>query len=402
MFKKILFNKWSLLLFLAILGIGGYFYWTKTKQLPLEERYTFHTIETGDVTQSVAANGTLNPLVLVTVGTQVSGKVIKLYVDFNDRVEKGQILAELDPALLDAQVAQSDANVKSAEATLELAVANEKRAKELFAKEYISKQDLDATVQALKAARAALDLARAQSSKDRTNQGYAIIRSPVSGVVVDRQIDVGQTVAASLQAPVLFKIAQDLRQMQIDSSFAEADLGRIKVGQDVTFAVDAFPNTSFTGVVKQVRLNATTVSNVVTYDVVVKVENPDEILIPGMTAYVNVIIAQQKAVPLIPNAALRYKPSDKMASKEKGAKPANGNNDAMKTKAKKEAKNESMGTVYILENGEPKAVKVALGITDGRFTQLQSDTLKVGDKIIVDENKDKAAKSGFSHPGRMF
>ncbi len=401
MLKKIFFNKWSLLLIVIVLGIGGYFFWNKTKQIPLEEKYTLHTIETGDITQSVAANGTLNPLVLVTVGTQVSGKVIKLYVDFNDRVTEGQILAELDPALLDAQVAQSDANVKSAEATLELASANEKRARELFAKEYISKQELDSTTQALKAARAALDLARAQSSKDRTNQGYTIIRSPVSGVVVDRQIDVGQTVAASLQAPVLFKIAQDLRQMQIDSNFAEADIGRIKVGQNVTFAVDAFPNNSFTGVVKQVRLNATTVSNVVTYDVVVKVENPDEILVPGMTAYVNVIIAQKKSILLIPNAALRYKPTQASSKDTKKASTASLN-DMAKNKSKKEGKSDTMGTVYTLENGEPKALKIAIGISDGRFTEVLSDTLHAGDKIIVDESKNKSEKSAFGAPGRMF
>lgn len=394
MLVKKIFNKWSIMLIVIGLGVGVYMMWSKNNQLPPEAKYTLQSVETGDITQSVAANGTLNPLVLVTVGSQVSGKVAKLHVDFNDRVEQGQILAELDPALLDAQVAQSDASVRSAEASLELAIANEKRARELFAKEYISKQDLDASTQALKSARAALDLARAQSQKDRTNQAYTIIRSPVSGVVVDRQIDVGQTVAASLQAPVLFKIAQDLRQMQIDSSFAEADIGRIKVGQKVTFTVDAFPNRSFEGVVKQVRLNATTVSNVVTYDVVVKVENPDEVLIPGMTAYVNVIIAEKKAVTLVPNAALRYKPA-KSASAE--ATTTNG----VKGKGKVGANGETSRRVFVLENGLPKEVKVQLGISDGRLTEIISDTLHVGDKVITEENKN-ATKSSFDHPPRMF
>ena len=391
---KILFHKFTLFLFLIALGFSGYYGWKQFTKPPVEAKYKFHTLEMGDVTQSVAANGTLNPLVLVTVGTQVSGKVIKLYVDFNDRVEEGQILAELDPALLDAQAAQSAANVKSAEATLELAIANEKRSRELFSKEYISKQELDASVQALKSARAALDLARAQSQKDRTNQGYTIIRSPVSGVVVDRQIDVGQTVAASLSAPVLFKIAQDLRQMQIDSNFAEADIGRIKVGQNVNFAVDAFPNMAFSGVVKQVRLNATTVSNVVTYDVVVKVENPDEILIPGMTAYVNVIIAEKKNVLLIPNAALRYKPTSTVApNKEKPSEQ----------KPKKEKKESNSATVYVFENGVPKPIKVGIGVSDNRFTEIMSDVLKAGDKIIVEEVKNNANGSKNSpSPMRPF
>lgn len=385
--NKILFHKLTIFLVLIALGVGGYYAWLHYTKPPLEAKYKFHTLEMGDVTQSVAANGTLNPLVLVTVGTQVSGKVIKLYVDFNDRVEQGQILAELDPALLDAQAAQSAANVKSAEASLELAMANEKRSRELFSKEYISKQELDASVQALKSARAALDLARAQSQKDRTNQGYTIIRSPVSGVVVDRQIDVGQTVAASLSAPVLFKIAQDLRQMQIDSNFAEADIGRIKVGQNVNFAVDAFPNMAFTGVVKQVRLNATTVSNVVTYDVVVKVENPDEILIPGMTAYVNVIIAEKKNVLLLPNAALRYKPVMPLGKENTG-----------ELKPKKEKREANSATVYVFENGMPKPIKVGIGISDNRLTEIITESLKAGDKIIVEEVKSNANGSKNSPP----
>jgi len=387
--KKLLLHKLTISLALIAVCVGGYYGWEAYTKPPLEAKYKFHTLELGDVTQSVSANGTLNPLVLVTVGTQVSGKVIKLYVDFNDRVEEGQILAELDPALLDAQAAQSAANVQSAESSLELAIANERRSRELFSKEYISKQELDATVQALKAARAALDLARAQSQKDRTNQGYTIVRSPVSGVVVDRQIDVGQTVAASLSAPILFKIAQDLRQMQIDSNFAEADIGRIKVGQKVTFAVDAFPNNSFVGVVKQVRLNATTVSNVVTYDVVVTVENPDEILIPGMTAYVNVILAEKKNVLLIPNAALRYKPT-MPPSKDKDAKPV--------TMPRKEKRESSVATVYVFENGVPKPIKVGVGISDNRLSEIITEELKAGDKIIVEETKSSASGSKNSPP----
>jgi HlyD family secretion protein len=390
--KTILLHKLTLLIVLIAVGLGGYKAWEIYTKPPLEAKYKFHTLELGDITQSVAANGTLNPLVLVTVGTQVSGKVIKLYVDFNDRVTEGQILAELDPALLDAQAAQSAASVKSAEASLELAVANEKRSWELFSKEYISKQELDSSVQALKSARAALDLARAQSQKDRTNQGYTIVRSPVSGVVVDRQIDVGQTVAASLQAPVLFKIAQDLREMQIDSNFAEADIGRIKVGQNVNFAVDAFPNNAFTGVVKQVRLNATTVSNVVTYDVVVTLKNPDEILAPGMTAYVNVILAERKNVLVVPNAALRYKPTE-MSLK--------GTGDTQK--AKKEKKEPNTGVLYVFENGEPKAIKVTTGISDNRFTEIVSDELKAGDKIILEESKAFAKAAAVGGPmGRPF
>ena len=399
MLKKV-FNKWTMLILFLAIVIAGYMLWKNNQQLPPEAKYTLQSVEIGDITQSVSANGTLNPLVLVTVGTQISGRVTKLYVDFNDRVKEGQVLAQLDRSLLDAQAAQSEANMKSAQAALELAIANNKRSRELFAKEYISKQELDVSTQSLKAGYAALDLAKAQRLKDQTNQDYSIIKSPVSGVVIDRQIDVGQTVAASLQAPVLFKIAQDLRKMQIDSSFAEADIGRIKVGQAVNFAVDAFPSRAFQGVVKQVRLNAGTTQNVVTYDVVVTVENPDEILAPGMTAYVNVIIADKKSIPLVSNAALRYKPT-KAPTKEtqEGMKQ----NPQGKPKGKGENKDGNFGMVYVLKEGIPTPIKVQLGITDNRFTEIVSDNIAVGDKIIIDENKATNANTGFgAHGPKIF
>lgn len=257
--------------------------------------------------------------------------------------------------------------------------------RELFSQAFISKQELDNAIQVQKAARASVDLATAQRQKDATNLAYTVIKSPVSGVVIDRQIDVGQTVAASLQAPVLFKIAQDLRKMQIDSSFAEADIGYIKEGQSVHFAVDAFPNRTFQGVVKQVRLNATTVSNVVTYDVVVTVENPDEILAPGMTAYVNVILAHKENVLLVPNAALRYKPSDSHRTDGE-------------VNAKKE---EKTGTLYVLEKGVPQALNVQVGITDNRLSEIRSDRLKAGDSVIVEEIKNGKKRAG-SPMGRPF
>ena len=395
--KKYLWNRWTFFLLLIGVTIGAYMWWQRFHDIPVEAKYKFQTITQGDLTQTVSANGTLNPLVLVTVGSQVSGKIIRLYADFNDRVKEGQVLAELDPALFEAQLAQSDANLKSAQASLELADANLKRMRELFAQAYISKQELDGSIQAQKAARAAVDLATAQRQKDATNLAYTVIKSPVSGVVIDRQIDVGQTVAASLQAPTLFKIAQDLRQMQIDSSFAEADIGRIKEGQSVNFSVDAFPDRIFQGTVKQVRLNATTTSNVVTYDVVVTVENPEEILAPGMTAYVNVVLAQRQNALLVPNAALRYKPTS--------LKPKPIGTDAKGTALTqhKDKKEKKTSTVYMLENGLPKPIEVKVGITDNRLSEIISDELHAGDQIIVEEVKDASAKKAATPPmGRPF
>jgi HlyD family secretion protein len=206
--------------------IGGGIWYSKQRaaQNP-EQRYKLLALEKGDVTQTVSANGTLNPVVLVSVGTQVSGTVKKLYVDFNDHVKKGQALLELDDALVSATERQSAASVANAQATLELAQANEARIKQLFAQEYVSKQEFDQSRQALKSAQAQLALARAQNDRDKANLNFTVIRSPVDGVVIDRVVDLGQTVAASFQTPVLIKIAQDLSEMRIDTSFAEADIG---------------------------------------------------------------------------------------------------------------------------------------------------------------------------------
>ncbi|MGZ8258081.1 MAG: efflux RND transporter periplasmic adaptor subunit, partial [Methylotenera sp.] len=300
----------KIIIAIILLGLvgGGFYYYKKNKILRPEQLYRLQEITKGDVTQSVSANGTLNPVTLISVGAQVSGRVSKLYVDFNDHVEKGQILLTLDDSLFTAQIAQSEGTVRNAQASVELAQANEARIRSLFALEYVSKQELDQSVQALKSARAQLDTARGQLRRDQTNLSYSIIRSPVSGVVVDRVVDVGQTVAASFQTPTLIKIAQDLSKMQIDSSFAEADIGNIKVGQQAKFSVDAFPNRNFEGLVKQLRLNPTVTSNVVTYDVVISVNNPEQILLPGMTAYVNIMVAKHDNVLLVPNAALRFRP----------------------------------------------------------------------------------------------
>jgi HlyD family secretion protein len=358
----------SLLLIAA--GIATY------RQIALvnpQQQYRLQAVEKGEITQLVSANGTLNPVSLINVGTQVSGIVKKLYVDFNDKVAKGQVLLELDDSLLAAQQKQSRANAQSALAALELAHANEVRMRNLFAQEYVSRLELDTAVQAKKAAEAQVLATRAVVEKDAANVAYTVIRSPVSGVVVDRAVDVGQTVAASLQTPTLFKIAQDLAQMQIHANFAEADIGNIKVDQLVKFTVDAFPSRNFQGAVRQVRLNPTTVQNVVTYDVVIDVGNPEQMLKPGMTAYVNIAVNERKDILLVPNAALRFKPAD-------AAVPANGSGKKNGDKTKREG---FSGKVYRLEDGVPVAVTVGLGITDGRNTEIVSGELKAGDQIIV-------------------
>jgi len=363
-----------------------------------ESRYATAVVERGSITQTVSANGTLNPVKLVNVGSQVSGIVKKLYVDFNDHVKAGQILLELDPSLMQAQLEQSLANVANSEAQLELAVANEARTRGLFAQEYVTRQELEQSVQALKSARAQLSLTSAQVARDRTNLANTVIRSPVSGVVVSRVVDTGQTVAASLQAPTLFTIAQDLAKMQIDTSYAEADVGAIHVGQAATFRVDAFPNQTFRGVVKQVRLNPTTQQNVVTYDVVVGVDNPELKLLPGMTAYVNITIAQRQDVLLLPNAALRFRPADAPSRTDK-SRGDPGKAKGARSKDKSDAA--VMGTVYVLDKEQVKPVRVSVGITDNRVTELVGDELKEGAAVII-EDRQPPAKDTASRGMRLF
>lgn len=433
MLKKII-----LFVILAAIAGGAYYFYKQSHQVKPEDLYRLDEVTRGNIEQSVSANGTLNPVSLISVGTQVSGIVRKLYVDFNDRVEKDQILLELDSALFNAQITQSQSSVRNNQASVELATANEKRIRELYAQEFVSKQELDTAVQVLKSAKAQLDSARGLLARDQTNLNFTIIRSPVSGIVVNRVVDVGQTVAASFQTPTLIQIAQDLAKMQIDTSFAEADIGKIKDGQKVKFNVDAFPNRNFEGVVKQVRLNSTNTSNVVTYNVVVSVDNSDLTLLPGMTAYVNIAVAQADQSLLVPNAALRYKPkTDDQANgkgkdksnndKEKSGNQAGATGDKPNVGAQGDNGNRrrngggrnggggrrgnqsddlTAGKIYVLRDGQPTAVRIHVGITDGRFTAITGRDLAEGDKVIVGElqanGQPQASGGGNMRAPRMF
>lgn len=381
---KISARKPLLLVAAAALAAGAFWWYRQSGSESLEQRYKLQTIERGDITQTVSANGTLNPIVLVNVGTQVSGTVTRLYVDFNDQVEKGQALLELDDRLLAAQARQSAANVLNVAAAVDLARANEARLQALFKEEYVSRQELEQAIQARRSSEAQLAQAKAAADKDEVNLRYTTIRSPVSGVVVDRVVDLGQTVAASLQTPTLIKIAQDLSEMRIDSSFAEADIGKIREGQKVRFTVDAFPNRSFHGEVQQIRLNPTTQQNVVTYNVRVSLSNPDHILLPGMTAYVSIGVASRQDVLLVPNAALRFKPADGNGARPPAAAGGGQRPPGEGPARKREAA--ASGTVYRIEQGALKPVSVQLGITDNRNTEVVGGELKAGDSVVVGEN----------------
>jgi HlyD family secretion protein len=387
-FLSRLFSGWTLLL-LALVAAGGYYYYQSQQQPDPSEVYRTEEVDLGDMVQTVSANGTLNPVTLVSVGTQVSGTVRKLYADFNQEVKKGQILLELDDAIYSAQVRQSEANIRNVQATLDLARANEARMQNLFNLEYVSRLELDQAIQARRSAEAQIAQAQAQLARDRANLNYTVIRSPVSGVVVARQVDIGQTVAASFQTPELFKIAQDLSKMQIHSNFAEADVGQIRVGQPATFSVDAYQDRKFSAVVQQVRLNPTIQANVVTYDVVLGVDNPELILLPGMTSYVSIAVAEQQAALRVPNAALRYRPAQNESSRDKPKAKSSRRQDG------------SVRKVYVLRQGKPVAVPVTLGITDNKYTAVLSGDLKAGDQVIVGDNSSNEDKRSDGRGMRM-
>ena len=398
--KRLAYHLINIALILAFIFGTYYVYQLSHKKKP-EDLYRLQPVTMGDIEQNVTANGTINPVSLVNVGTQVSGRVKKIYADYNDRVKQGQVLLELEDELFKAQIAQSLGNVKNNEASLELAKANELRMRSLFEKEYVSKQELDQSVQALKSAEAQLSTTKAQLKRDQTNYSYSIIKSPVSGVVVDRVVDVGQTVAASLQTPTLFKIAQDLSKMQINTSFAEADIGRIQVNQTAKFNVDAFPNKNFEGVVKQIRLNPTNTANVVTYDVVISVDNPEQLLLPGMTAYVNINFAKHDNVLLVPNAALRYRPKNEELNltMKKDKKP---DDNASKTKTD----DLGSGKIYVLRNNKPEMIRVKTSITNGKFTEIISTDIKPNEFVITadmgNDQKSGSSAQGPNRPPRVF
>jgi HlyD family secretion protein len=345
------------------------------------------------------------------VGTQVSGTIQKLYVDYNSRVKKGQVIAIIDPSLFNAQLEQSRGSHLNAQANLKKAKADEidakrtmERNRQLLKEGVVAQSDFDAAetkfaeAQATVAAtEAGIRQTRGSLAQAETNLHYSIIRSPVDGTVISRNVDVGQTVAASFQTPTLFTIAQDLTKMQIETSIDEADIGKIKTGQSVRFTVDAYPDSSFKGNVVQIRSAPVITQNVVTYVVVVGVDNGDLRLKPGMTANVTVEVGRKDNVLKIPSAALRFIPR----SPEKGAKEAAKPAGAPGRKEKR-----SGPKVYLLtETQQPKAVPIKTGLSGDNFVELESGELKENDQVIVEQvvtDKKKSSMGGGPPMGPRF
>ncbi len=452
-------NKRIVVLVVIIASAVAFFFWKRSRAESAagEKKYQTATVERGAVTSTVTATGTASAVTTVQVGSQVSGVIAQLYADFNSPVQQGQMVAELDPTPFEAQVEQRRADVSKAEIELRNSGIRLDRQKRLAAEGLAPQAELESAQAAFETAQAQVEQSRAALSQSETNLRYTKIRSPIDGVVADRQYDVGQTVAASFQAPTLFTIAQDLTKMQIQADVDQADIGRVEIGQHAMFTVDAYPEERFHGAITQIRLNATVNQNVVTYPVIIEVPNPDEKLRPNMTANVTIDVAKVEDVVRIPNAALRFKPEVKAGDEppKAGAAPGGptaegrrpgppGGSGEDQRSGKRSGQNRppsdgqapppsadrqmaavdgqgdtgieraanmmgrmgekrprrNMQTVYVLDGTELKPVEVRTGITDGRFTQIVDGELKEGDTIVTGTATSKAADTSGPMSGR--
>ena len=448
-------KRWILVV--AVLGVAllGTWWW-KARSLGAAPKYRTAEVDRGNIESVVSATGTVSPVVQVEIGSQVSGTVARLGADFNSRVRAGQVIVELEQSSFKAREAEAEAAVTRAEASVKDAERAQARAQELFAKTYISQADLDAATVAVELRKADLKQARAQLQAARVDVAHATIRSPIDGVVISRSIDLGQTVAASLQAPKLFVIANDLSRMQVESRIDEADIGRLKPGLPVSFTVDAFPDRTFEGKVEQVRLEPIVDQAVVTYTTVIQTANPDLMLRPGMTANVSVEVERRDDVVRIPNAALRFRPpADERGhgDRARGASASaaeRGGNGAGEARAAGRGEGEGArgdgaalrggnaaagagaergrgrgrgarrhhgagaaadstemaagskpATVYVLRAGKPHKVKIMAGITDGSFTEVRGGELRPGDVLIVGSEGPARAANNLQPPPGM-
>ncbi len=376
---------------ITAVACAAVFYVRRDGKTP-EAAYRTEAVERGTVSETVTATGTISAVTTVQVGSQVSGIIAKLYVDFNAPVKKGQLLAELDPTPLQAQVEQRRADVAGADVQRRNAEVQFNRSQRLLDSGLTPQAEYDAATSSLDAAKARVDQAQAALRQSETSLSYTRIFSPIDGVVVARQYDTGQTVAASFQAPTLFTIAEDLTKMQVQADVDQSDISRIATGQTARFTVDAYPEETFVGKISQIRLNATQNQNVITYPVIIDVANPDGKLRPKMTADVTVEVAKVAEVLRIPNAALRFKPievgrageNDAAARTALEGTAARGAAGAAQALGGLGRGGRRQQTVYVLgDGGELKAVPVKTGISDGRFTAITEGDLKPGDKIAV-------------------
>lgn len=402
---------WICSVLLVGLAIGGYVFFKGERKVPV--RYRTAPLERGTVVSAVSATGTINPVVSVQVGSQVSGMILSLHADFNSIVKAGDVVARIDPLPFKARRDQAAANLEIAKASVvkaRTAMAQEKREwdrlKALLGQNFVSQNEVDVAATEYQGAQAQLEVAEAQVKQAEATLNsadldlkYTVIRSPVNGIVIARNVEVGQTVAASFATPNLFLIALDLTQMQVDTNVSESDIGGITEGKEATFTVDAYPGERFQGQVRQVRNAPISVQNVVTYNVVIGVDNEDLRLKPGMTANVSIVVARKDNVLTAPNAAIRFTPP--RAERGEG-KPVGGGGDAG-TSARPAGGGKGRGQVEkklwrVGATGDPEAVPIQLGISDGTVTELTGGEFKEGDQVIIGIETPRGGKRPDSLP----
>ena len=378
-------KKTLVIIAIIFASIVGLFYLMKPSDKLTERQFEFVKVERGDVTEKVTATGTIEPINVVSVGTQVSGIIEKVYADYNDEVKKDQLLAELDKFVLNETLSDAKANLDLANSKKKVAEMNFNRYKDLYSQKLIAKAEMEEAEIALATADANLLSAQANYNKAKQNMDYAYIISPVSGTVISKEVEQGQTVAASFSTPTLFTIAEDLRLMQIEASVSEADIGKIKHDMKAEFTVDAYPNDVFTGKVKQIRLSPVTEQNVVMYTVIIEVPNEDKRLLPGMTAFVTVLTAEKTDVLRIPNTTIQFRPSALLRQKMEGERPRN-----LKS---------TQAVVYTFDaqKGLIKPNVIELGLIDVMYAEV-IDGIKEGEKIISEFIVNEKAPSRGGRP----
>jgi HlyD family secretion protein len=385
--KYRVYLTWMSIIFITAGIVLGYQRWQSKNNTP-RHRYETVRVDSGRIVAKVTATGTLSSLVTVQVGSQVSGRIQQIMVDFNSPVKKGQIIAKIDPRLFEASVEQARANLFAAQGDLVKVQAQAvdaerqyRRSRALAERQLIAQADVDTSQTNTEVTKAQVEAAvgnvaqaKAALHQAEVNLAYTDIISPTNGVVISRSVDVGQTVAASLQAPILFLIAEDLAKMQVDTSVAEADVGKLQPGMKATFTVDAYPSERFTGTVRQIRNAPQNVQNVVTYDAVIDVANPEFKLKPGMTANVVFIYAEKDETLRVPNAALRFRPPQELLDQQSRRSRA----------ASRDESTPDRRTVWVLRDGGPKLVSIKTGISDGTVTEVLDGDLQAGDQLITD------------------
>ncbi len=390
-------KKIIVILVLIAVAIGAWFFITNRKENNKEAAFNTVKLKRGTLENTVSSTGTLSAIGTVEVGTQVSGTLKQVLVDFNDHVKKGQLLAVLDKRVLKSAVQEAKASVMKAHAEQEQAQADFKRSKRLFADKMISEQEYIQAKTALEMAKASVISAETALDRAQTNLNYAEIRSPIDGTIIQRNVESGQTVAASFSTPTLFLVAADLSKMEIQALVDESDIGQIRLNQSVRFTVEAYPDKTFTGFVNQIRLQPTTVNNVVNYTVIVNADNPEHLLLPGMTATVDFVAEHIENVLLVPNAALRFKPTEamKQTMREQMKKRMGNSHGRQRTGiegnpgpasiATSRSRRRGFKMVWIIgDNGKPEIAGFVPGPSDGKFTAVKSSRkLKEGMEIIV-------------------